>query len=1018
MTVKNTTKITALFFFILLSSLQLFLSQSARADHLSTPVHHISMEFDLETNSYSANSRIELPAGVSLQLNLSGLNVSQILVNGQPGEIPPENYYLDIHESSKEQEILITYNSKIQPDSASYTMISKTGISLSGPWHPVADHEMIFKLTAVIPDEFEAISEADEIITFQVDNKKQVTFRFPHPLHSIHFVAGPYSITRGEFGEGKELYAYFYPEDSELAAQYIEKARQYLERYEKMLGPYPFKRFSIVENRLPTGFAMPTFTLLGQSVVRLPFIIDTSLGHEILHSWFGSGVKISAQQGNWVEGLTTYLADQAFAADKGEEVTYRKEQIVKYQSYVRPDMNLTLRDFSNVGHGNSAGRPARAVGYNKSSMFFHMLKNSLGPEIFLDSLRDFYKRLKHDIASWSDLQTSFESISGIELNDFFTQWLDRNDVPELLIQNPEVKNNDGYPVLRFDIVQKNDSPYTLELPVIIKTSTEKIGKNLSVSESSHSFEIPLTSIPETLIVDPEYEIMRTLAQSELPATWSRFLGAANKIAILQSEEHRILFSSFLTELEKNDIRILLQDEATDKDLAENSVLFLGTGSRMSRSLFALPDHPADGFTLDSRKSPLNADQVAVLVSAENAEQVDKTVAKLGHYGKYSYLSFKDGRIQQKRITETDPGLHVELVNLPTGIEASRSKTFDEIIAKLLNYQIIYIGENHTNYADHLLQLEIIRALYKHDPNLTIGMEMFTRSTQPILDRYIKGEIDERAFLKDSHYFEIWRFDYRLYRDIINFARHNHLPLIALNLEKKVVNKVFKSGGPNSLPDDDINSLPANRKLDIPGYRERIETAFTMHAGQQQNGNFSGFLQAQALWDETMAETITGYLDSHPEARMVIIAGRGHVDRINAIPPRVARRLPVSQAVVVNSMGLPNESETADFIFFSPPASLSPLPLLGVTLEETADKEGILVTSTDPEGQANQAGIKEKDIILAIDSEPVNDMEDIRITMLYKEKSDDVVVRIRRKKLFGDKLMEIKVPLKSPEKHGH
>ncbi|MFC1844789.1 M1 family metallopeptidase, partial [Thermodesulfobacteriota bacterium] len=398
MTVKNTLIITVLFFFVLLLSLQLFVSHPARADHLSAPVHHISMGFDLETNSYSANSRIELPAGVGLQLNLSGLNVSRILVNGQPGETTPESYYLDIQKSSKEQEILITYNSEIQPDYASYNMISKTGIALLDHWHPVADREMIFKLTVEIPDDFEAVSEADEIITFQVDNKKQVTFRFPHPLHSIHFVTGPYRITRREFGEGKELVAYFYSEDSELAGQYIENARQYLDRYEKMLGPYPFKRFSIVENRLPTGFAMPTFTLLGQSVVRLPFIVDTSLGHEVLHSWFGSGVRMSSRKGNWVEGLTTYLADQAFAADKGEEVKYRKEQILKYQSYVRPDMDLTLRHFSNAGHGNSEGRPARAVGYNKSSMFFHMLKNRVGPEIFIDSLRDFYKRLKHDIA--------------------------------------------------------------------------------------------------------------------------------------------------------------------------------------------------------------------------------------------------------------------------------------------------------------------------------------------------------------------------------------------------------------------------------------------------------------------------------------------------------------------------------------------------------------------------------------------------------------------------------------------
>jgi S1-C subfamily serine protease len=77
---------------------------------------------------------------------------------------------------------------------------------------------------------------------------------------------------------------------------------------------------------------------------------------------------------------------------------------------------------------------------------------------------------------------------------------------------------------------------------------------------------------------------------------------------------------------------------------------------------------------------------------------------------------------------------------------------------------------------------------------------------------------------------------------------------------------------------------------------------------------------------------------------------------------------------------------------------------------------MLVTAVKPEGQAQQAGIKEKDIILTIDSEPINDMEDVKIAMLYKENSAAVIVKIKRKKLFGNKLMEVEVNLKSPGKH--
>ena len=918
---------------------------------LLAPEHYLSMEFDLQANRLKANSRIDLPAGVSLHLGLSSLNISQIIINGQQAEPAGDNSYLDIPASPKEQEILISYSKEIQPGASPYNLISEAGITLIDSWYPVADHEMFFKLTALIPVEFEAVSEADEIITFPINDKKQVTFRFPHPLFSINFIAGPYVVTQQSFAEDKTLVSYFFPEDQGLAADYLAKAEKYLTRYEEMLGPYPYNRFAIVENRLPTGFAMPTFTLLGQSVVRLPFIVDTSLGHEVLHAWFGNGVRMSPLEGNWVEGLTTYLADQSFAADEGRETSYRKEQLVKYQSFVRPDMDLVLRDFSNVGHGDIKGQPIRAVGYNKSAMFFHMLRNKVGPDVFTASLRDFVKRLTFKTAGWSDLQTSFASISGMPLDDFFAQWLDRNDVPLLAVQEPEVINRDGYPMLHFSIVQKNDTPYVLEVPIVIKTATEEIHKTLPVSELRTLFEIPLASVPHALVIDPDYDLMRELVPAELPPVWSQFLGAENKIAVLPEEEYRTRFKSLLEQLAESEVRVALQDEVTDKDLVENSLLFLGTEGSLSRSLFAQPDHPADGFTLDARPNPLNPAQVAVLVSAANTEQVELAAGKLRHYGKYSYLSFKDGRIKDKNIAATDFGIIIELVSLPAGIETSGSKTFGDIITDLLHNKVIYIGENHTNYEDHQLQLEITRALYENDPRLAIGMEMFTRQSQSVLDRYLAGELDEKSFLKESHYFKTWRFDYRLYRDIINFAKHNHLPVIALNQEKNIVNQVFKSGGANSLDEDEASLLPADRKLDEPGYRERIGTAYMMHAGQGQNGDFSGFLQAQALWDETMAETIVEFLKAHPDERMVIIAGRGHVDKINAIPPRVARRLPVSQAVVINSVGSASESDTADFIFFSPAAGLSPFPLLGVMLEDTEDEEGVLVTALNPQGHA-------------------------------------------------------------------
>jgi membrane-associated protease RseP (regulator of RpoE activity) len=188
----------------------------------------------------------------------------------------------------------------------------------------------------------------------------------------------------------------------------------------------------------------------------------------------------------------------------------------------------------------------------------------------------------------------------------------------------------------------------------------------------------------------------------------------------------------------------------------------------------------------------------------------------------------------------------------------------------------------------------------------------------------------------------------------------------------------------------------------------------MHAGPVQNRDFNSFLQAQALWDETMAESVAQYLAANPDMRMVVIAGRGHTHKTTAIPPRVFRRLSVQQAVVVNvEAGVEADPDAADYLFFSPPAALPPAPLLGVMLKETENETGAQIADLSPQGQAQEAGIKKGDIIIAIDGDPVQDVEDVKIAMAFKEGRESVRVRVKRARvLLADEELEFEVGLKS------
>jgi aminopeptidase N len=975
-------------------------------------VNRVSVSFELEKNTLRGVSRIALDSDRGISLQTGSLVIDEILVNKERVDIQlDEDNLLVIPAASSGQEVVISY-SKVFPESpgGQRSLLSAKGIVMLDVWYPLTMEESVMDLTALIPNDFSAISEADDITTERTPDGKKVHFSFSRPLSFVHFVAGPYVVEQEDFGDGEILTSYFFEEDKDLAAGYRHKTKQYLERYEKLIAPYPYPRYSIVENRLPTGFAMPTFTLLGQSVVRLPFIVNTSLGHEVLHSWFGNAVNVDYEEGNWCEGLTTYLADHAFKEDRGEGDVFRKDQMVKYMSHVPADNEMSVMAFKSAGDHGPESQANRAVGYNKTSMIFHMLRQKIGQEKFIEALRNFYEKNKYQYAGWKQLEESFTKASGVELESFFEQWLNQTDIPDIFASRIDIKEEESATVLTFDLLQKNQEPYELSVPVRVETEGGVIEKIIETTGASTSVNLDLAHYPQKLIIDPNYDVMRQLSSEEVPPVWSRFLGAEEKIAVI-ADDAADIFTPMEDMLAGIGVTIVAEEEFNDEQLNGEAILFLGTTSKACRSIFATPHMAETGFSLDVRDNPVKANGVAVLMAAASSEQVAAVTAKLRHYGKYGYLHFEDGKIQTKRIPETAQGQEYQLDQPPVGVVVGKRSSFDAIMDDLVSARVVYVGETHVNQADHQLQLRVVRAMHKRYPDLAIGMEMFNKNAQESLDKYINGELEEREFLKESSYFKNWGYDYRLYRDIMTFARRNSLPVIALNLDKEIVSNTFRKGGISGLSDEEKEGLPEERDLGLAGYLERLGKAFQSHSGPHFSADKMGhFVQAQALWDETMAESVADYLKDNPQKKVIVIAGSGHVYKDTGMPPRVARRIDVEQAVVVNVKENELEEEAADYAFFSPPIERKLSPLLGVMLKE--GDEGLTIAGfSHAHSGAKNAELKEKDIILSVDGEEIKTIDDIKLSLLYKEYGEIVTIQIKRPVfLFPDAVMGFEVKL--------
>ncbi len=352
-------------------------------------------------------------------------------------------------------------------------------------------------------------------------------------------------------------------------------------------------------------------------------------------------------------------------------------------------------------------------------------------------------------------------------------------------------------------------------------------------------------------------------------------------------------------------------------------------------------------------------------------------------------------------------LDTEDMQATPALDLNALSDLDTIVDGLGEQRVVFVGEQHDRYEHHLTQLEIIRRLHQRHAQLAIGMEAFQQPFQSHLDAYVAGELSEQELLRDSEYYARWRFDFRLYAPILRYAREHRLPVVALNLPEEITRQVGR-GGIESLSEQDRAQIPADIDRSDTEYEQRLSEVFDNHP--RHNGqSFDHFLEVQLLWDEGMAQRAAEYLQAHPEQRMVVLAGSGHLAYGGGIPQRLLRRLPVNSAIVLNGWQGSIEAGLADFLLFPEPRALPPAGKLGAVLDDQDD--GLRVSACQPDSPCAAAGLKSGDRLLSIDDRPIAGMADLRLAMWDKTPGDRVRLEISRKRwIFPAKAMSLDVEL--------
>ncbi|AFY95391.1 ChaN family lipoprotein [Chamaesiphon minutus] len=246
----------------------------------------------------------------------------------------------------------------------------------------------------------------------------------------------------------------------------------------------------------------------------------------------------------------------------------------------------------------------------------------------------------------------------------------------------------------------------------------------------------------------------------------------------------------------------------------------------------------------------------------------------------------------------------------------------QIVAQLKTANVIYLGETHDRPIDRQHQLAIIEALFQHNPQVAIGMEMFQRPAQPLLDRYLAGKITVAELRVQSEFDKRWGYKWEDYAPILEFAKANRLPVIALNTPTEITRKAAREGL-ESLTAAERQWIPPLTEIDRSNakYQQMILGSYRQHAGivSISSKSFDRFYNAQLLWDETMAERVANFVKQNPRSQKVVIAGSSHIIYGYGIPDRVLRRVSgpkFTQKTVLLSLDrdLLTSPKPADFIW--------------------------------------------------------------------------------------------------------
>lgn len=502
-----------------------FVSASAAAQNPAVDVLHYRIEIDVPAEGDEITGRAELsvkpvaPPLAALDLDFGGYTIDEVKIDGRPAKYSRDGERLRIVTGWKRDLFRVAIRYHGRPTDGLFVRNNKHGdrgaFADNWPnrahyWFPAVDHPsdkatVEFFITA--PAQYEVVANGARVSTTTLPNGMKRTHwseAATIPVHCMVFGTTEFAVVNAGVAKGTAVEYYLYPTDRENGTRQFGRARQMVEVYSSLVGPYPYEKLALVQSSTRFGgMENSSAIFLDEKRIGNGTSLEGLVAHEIAHQWFGDSVTQTEWADLWLsEGFATYFGHLFFERADGREV-FMKRMHDSRDQYLKANRTKTRAIQDETKELNTL---LNAFTYQKASWVLHMLRGIMGDEPFFAAIRDYYAAYRDRNATTDELRLIMERHAGQPLDWFFRQWIVEAGHPTYELAWKWEEGKVGVTIEQ----KQSGTVFRMPMTVELRGASGVKRETVVVDERREEIEIASEQAPVSVVLDPEEWVLKEI----------------------------------------------------------------------------------------------------------------------------------------------------------------------------------------------------------------------------------------------------------------------------------------------------------------------------------------------------------------------------------------------------------------------------------------------------------------------------------------------------------------------------